>query len=339
MGNVAHFQKIRVGTLIVFVLIGLGISCSEKNPANSENQNESSVTIAFGDTVAIPGTEISVVFKRIVSDSRVTLADYELRPWLYNTAILEVVVLPENKLVYLTISGDLEEGGRSGFVSEQVTVDSFLFEPTSLLPLPDKNGRPPASVHSLTLSIKKLSDNPTEYSDYLPLKVGNRWVYVDSTFNESAFTSAKMRTVTVVGDYYDALGHWYQVSDDFIAMPRTLLASHDTLFSKAGGAIEQSIGKINSWRNVEFAPIGGDGFNWIYQSIADIGYVRFIYPCDSAISTPVGSFLIPFRFSGSAYIFSTEYFYAPGTGIIFSEARSWNGAYVLRSTLVEIDFQ
>lgn len=340
MGKATEYHKVQFAALLIFLLIGLGIGCSDKKVIDSNSQlDESIVTIPFGDTVSIPGTDISVVFKRIVSDNRVILTDYELRPWLYNTAILEVALLPEDKLVYLTISGDLETGGRTEFVSQQVRVDTFLFEPISLLPLPDKNGRPPASAHCLKLSVEKIVDGLIEHSDYLPLKVGNRWIYLDSTFSEGTFVSAEARTVTVVGDYYDALGHWYQVNDGFIAIPRTLLASHDTLYSKAGGGIEQPIGKISSWRNVEFAPIGSDGFNWISQGIGDIGYTRFVYPCDSIISTPAGSFLIPFLYSGSAYMSETEYFYAPGTGIIFSEARSWNGAYVLRSTLVETDFR
>ncbi len=304
---------------ILFLLFISGCNSSRKNPAEPKpEQTEFSGSITFGDTVAIPEAGVSLVFNRLIADSRLPIGT-PLDMFSYHTARIEFLLLPDQKYVYLTISGDMGDTATVRYYGESVTLENFRIRLTNLQPQPEVFGQLPDSPLVADYFLEKIDSIPSTKTNFLPLTNGNRWVYLDSSFQNGAFVAEEVRTITVVKNFYDAVGHWWALNNELYGIYPNLLVNNDTVYSRQSGGEIFVPGTTTYYKTEELAPTADSTDSFAQRVEGDVMVMRYVYAIDSTITTQAGTFSIPYRYSGAYPYQSAEYLFSPGTGIIYAE--------------------
>lgn len=332
-----RLQQFRFLIAILFLLLVLGCNSSRKNPAEPKpEQTEFSGSITFGDTVAIPEAGVSLVFNRLIADSRLPVGT-PIDMFSYHTARIEFLLLPDQKYVYLTISGDMGDTATVRYYGQPVTLENYRLRLTNLQPQPEVFGQLPDSPLVADFFLEKIDSIPNTETNFLPLANGNRWVYLDSSFQNGVFVAAELDTIKVIKHYYDALGHWWMLNNELYGIYPNLLVSNDTVYSRQSGGEVFEPGTSIYYKTEELGPTSDSSDSFAQRVEGDIIFMRHIYIVDSTVTTQAGTFPIFYRYSGAYPYQSAEYLFSPGTGIICAELHNQYTSRHHRIRLVEVE--
>jgi hypothetical protein len=296
--------------------------CSDKEQTTSPVEFvDATLTVRFGETVAIPNTNLSIHFDRYITEGR--LPSGTQNPWYSNTAQLGMTVMPTGQKMQLYISGEIVDSTGVSFFGSPVHLGDFEYQMKLLEPLPvDQMIKIPDTELVATIKVLKSTIITPPDSSFFPAAIGNRWIYADTVFQEGADTTTSVDTITITDSYTDSYGKWWVLSQRIEPFyGGELMVRHDSVFTRESGEMIENAGNPMSYASWQLIAPQGDSSMYGIIYGGDLFCLRTVTRLDSAVITPCGSFDSTWEYHAGvpSYEFMERQILKPGIGFVFMQ--------------------
>ena len=304
---------------IIAILSFLISSCKNDTSVSSPPFTSAAADVRLHQTVAIEGTGISVRLDAIPYDGRLPDGVIDDQ-WWTNTAQTQWTVFPSGAHFELYVSGQIHDSTGIRFVAAPAAIGDLSFQLQILDPLPPQlMERPPDSAIVARIGVTRVSPPSPSDSNWLPMALGTRWIYLDSAFQGDSLVSVTLDTIFISNEYTDQNGHWFEWSDYMDPFGRLALVKGDSAFCQ-----EPSYGPCHGGDPLYFValqlhPPLGDSAQYGVIIDGDIVTTRTAVRLAEPVITGAGSFSDCVRFSAPLdYVDATEIL-CPHVGFVYLE--------------------
>jgi hypothetical protein len=304
-------------TILSIAILLLCVSCSDKDPVSPDVVYPINIQVRFHQSTLIPGTNLTLRFDQMPYDGRLPSGVVDTN-WWTNTAQTQWTLLPSGAKLHLYVSGEIPDSGGVHFDGGAARVSGYSFRIVELNPLPHDLLSPVPDSELIALVEVDLKD-PIAPGDAcgLPLAIGNRWIYLDSSFEADTLIGIRTDTVTIEDEFTDVNGHWWVWSRWQYPFGRTAMAHGDTIFSQEDAYANLPPGTPLYFASLQVTPPIGDSSRYPVIFQGDLLTYRNAVRLNSPIVTPAGSFENGIKYSSDlTYIHDTEVL-IPGVGYVF----------------------
>jgi hypothetical protein len=312
--------------ILLIALASVLFGCSHKEQTTAPVEFvDATITVRFGETAAIPNTNLSIQFNQNILDRRLPSGvEY---PWYPNTTQLGMTILPSGQKMHLYISGEIIDSAGVHFFGQPVHIGEFEYQMKFLDPLPiELDSWPPDSELVATIKVTKTAMISYPDTSFFPVALGNRWIYADTSFQRGPdtpiVTATSVDTFTITDTYIDVFGEWWVLSHRLHPFyGGELMVRNDSVFTREFGEGVANAGNPFSYTSIELLPPQGDssGYSFIYDG--DMLCTRSVTRLDSAVVTPCGSFdsTWEYRAGVPSPEFMEKQILKPGIGFVFMQ--------------------
>jgi hypothetical protein len=304
-------------TIQSIAILLICVSCSDKDPVSPLPFSSITISVRLHQTTAIPGTNQSIRFDSKPYDGRLPSGVIDSN-WWTNTAHTKWTLVPSGAKLHLYVSGEISDSAGVHFDGTPATVEGYTFRIHSLTPLPPSLLVPPPDSELVAMvDVEKSSLPVPADSCGLPMAIGNRWIYLDSSFEADTLIGIRTDTVTIEDEFTDVNGHWWVWSRWQYPFGQTAMVHGDTIFSQEDAYANLPPGTPLYFASLQVTPPIGDSSQYPVIFQGDLLTYRTAVRLHTPIVTPAGSFENGIRYSSDlTYVHDTEVL-IPGVGYVF----------------------
>ncbi len=306
--------------ILILIMSLFLVSCEETTAPllTSTPFVDTTITLTIGEKVQVPGTSITLTMDSLLYDRR--LPHGETASFWHNTAEINVAIEPDRRNLHLTISGEITDSGGIRFYGKPATIGDYQFQILQFSPLPASIlVAPPDSELVAKIRISRAT---TPYHDdvgFFPSATGDRWIYYDTLFRDGISIAVRLDTVEIVGEYFDAFGHWGRFARWFRPFNYDVMARGDSMFSRQATELVGEIGWPQGFESMELIRPGADSI--VYRALfeGDLMFERSVKAIDTSVVTEAGTFTGLYEYRADSPWWREWQILKPGIGFVFMQ--------------------